>query len=68
MGVNTIILMNQRSADRKMNGYQPMQTKQKIKFRRIIIDQLIWWTALVLLADMALKNKRKRLTAWWADR
>ncbi|MDW3191747.1 MAG: hypothetical protein R8G66_05260 [Cytophagales bacterium] len=68
MGVNTIILINQQSVNRKGVSYQFGSKKQKMKLSRVIIDQLIWWTALILLMDMALKNKRKRLTAWWADR
>lgn len=68
MGANTIIILNQASVDRKSSRKASTfkASKQPINFKRQVIDQLIWLATLVLLMDMALKNKRKRLTAWWA--
>ncbi len=70
MGANTIIMINQASKRKKdftVRG-DTLQLGWKRKMVRSIIDQVIWMTTLVLLADMAMKNKRRRLMAWWADR
>lgn len=70
MGVNTIIMINQAGKGRKDFPVRDSEPRLRWKRRmvRAVIDQLIWLTTLVLLADMAMKNKRRRLVAWWSDK
>lgn len=65
MGANTIIMMNHTSVDNSVRGveHNPLLVN---RIARLVMDQILWLSALVLLADMAVKNKKRRMTAWWA--
>lgn len=70
MGANTIIMINQASKERKTiaaKDYPPRLIWKK-GIVRSVIDQLLWLITLVLLADMAIKNRRQRLFSWWTDK
>lgn len=65
MGTNTIIMLNQTSVDKKVRSEEHMPIRVN-KFARIVIDQILWFSALVLLVDMAVKNKKRQVISWWA--